>query len=185
MHSTVTMNINTRLWFFTGSVLSREDVTRFGRMRRWQFESEQMSEWFSSEWFSKSGFQWGFERVCRRQQLSNITLSTWSIRSHLVASKRDDQLARRSQNVCYVWACFVIIKLFFLIITKCVWMKDITFMELCKTLLDQKSNAKLLEEHVTKVQTNQTSSLSESLQIGTFCLLFLRPFLGVFWKYIL
>ena len=43
-----------------------------------------------------------FERVCRRQQLSNITLSTWSIRSHLVASKRDDQLARRSQNVCYV-----------------------------------------------------------------------------------
>ena len=43
-----------------------------------------------------------FERVCRRQQLSNITLSTWSIRSHLVASKRDDQLARRPQNVCYV-----------------------------------------------------------------------------------
>ena len=124
-----------------------------------------------------------FERVCRRQQLSNITLSTWSIRSHLVASKRDDQLARRSQNVCYVWACFVIIKLFFLIITKCVWMKNVTFMELCKRLLDQKSKAKLLEEHVTKVQTNQTSSLSESLQIGTFCLLFLRPFLGVFWKY--
>jgi len=124
-----------------------------------------------------------FERVCRRQQLSNITLSTWSIRSHLVASKRDDQLARRSQNVCYVWACFVIIKLFFLIITKCVWMKNVTFMELCKKLLYQKSNAKLLEEHVTKVQTNQTSSLSESLQIGTFCLLFLRPFLGVFWKY--
>ena len=124
-----------------------------------------------------------FERVCRRQQLSNITLSTWSIRSHLVASKRDDQLARRSQNVCYVWTCFVIIKLFFLIITKCVWMKNVTFMELCKKLLYQKSNAKLLEEHVTKVQTNQTSSLSESLQIGTFCLLFLRPFLGVFWKY--
>ena len=42
-----------------------------------------------------------FERVCRRQ-LSNITLSTLSIRSHLVASKRDHQLARRSQNVCYV-----------------------------------------------------------------------------------
>ena len=124
-----------------------------------------------------------FERVCRRQQLSYITLSTWSIRSHLVASKRDDQLARRSQNVCYVWTCFVIIKLFFLIITKCVWMKNVTFMELCKKLLYQKSNAKLLEEHVTKVQTNQTSSLSESLQIGTFCLLFLRPFLGVFWKY--
>ena len=124
-----------------------------------------------------------FERVCRRQQLSNITLSTWSIRSHLVASKRDDQLARRSQNVCYVWTSFVIIKLFFLIITKCVWMKNVTFMELCKKLLYQKSNAKLLEEHVTKVQTNQTSSLSESLQIGTFCLLFLRPFLGVFWKY--
>jgi len=33
-----------------------------------------------------------FERVCRRQ-LSNITLSSWSIRSHLVASKRDHQLA--------------------------------------------------------------------------------------------
>ena len=65
-------------------------------------------------------------------------------------------------------------------ITKCVWMKVVTFLELCKTLLDQKSNAKLLEEHVTKVQTNQTSSLSESLQIGTFCLFFLRPFLGVF-----
>ena len=34
-----------------------------------------------------------FERVCRRQQLSNIALSTWSIISHLVASKRDHQLA--------------------------------------------------------------------------------------------
>lgn len=33
-----------------------------------------------------------FERV-RRRQRSNITLSTWSIKSHLVASKRDHQLA--------------------------------------------------------------------------------------------
>ena len=42
-----------------------------------------------------------FERVCSRQ-LSNITLSTWLIRCHLVASKGDHQLASRSQNVCYV-----------------------------------------------------------------------------------
>ena len=50
-------------------------LDRFFRGRMWQDlvgwggggggESEQMSEWFSSEWFSKSGFQWGFERVCR------------------------------------------------------------------------------------------------------------------------
>ena len=39
-----------------------------------------------------------FERVCSRQ-LSNITLSSWSIRSHLVASKRDHQLALVDQKM--------------------------------------------------------------------------------------